>query len=395
MIEKLTVLFRDEKSLLLIVGPLFLLCAVILGPKSYDLLAVATLGLFLCARWQIRGCVYALVLLGIVAIVKHWISPHHHLWQLGLESSIGFSFLISALAFEETAHFEGSLQQQIETSQETIRNLEEDLARHQEERAAEQMAKAEKLAQITQQYEESQADLSSLHILNEVLRKSTAKAIEEKDCVADESLQMQRKVGQLLQELDALQTELRRFKEESSLVGQNGQLFKELNEARAKEAQTHLISETLVRLHAKESQRAKDLAAEKEQLQSAATQTEQELNALREQLELAKAQQPVPKMPSAAEQGIEPLYRQLKVQFEEKNNILHQTRAKLFQTDTELQTLKQTIYNQALIEDPMPPALRGEVEEIEKENTALSEENDLLQDLVSHLMGEDALKKKH
>src|SRR3989344_2519412 len=287
MIEKLTVLFRDEKSLLLIVGPLFLLCAVIRGPKSYDLLAVATLGLFLCARWQIRGCVYALVLLGIVAIVKHWISPHHHLWQLGLESSIGFSFLISALAFEETAHFEGSLQQQIETSQETIRNLEEDLARHQEERAAEQMAKAEKLAQITQQYEESQADLSSLHILNEVLRKSTAKAIEEKDCVADESLQMQRKVGQLLQELDALQTELRRFKEESSLVGQNGQLFKELNEARAKEAQTHLISETLVRLHAKESQRAKDLAAEKEQLQSAATQTEQELNVLREQLQSA------------------------------------------------------------------------------------------------------------
>lgn len=390
MIEKITDFFLDEEeesSLLLILGPLFLLCSVVLAARSYDLLAIAIIGLFLCAKWHVRGCVYALLMLGLAAIGKHWTAPQHHLWQLGIESSIGFSFLISALAFEQTTHFEGSLQQQIETSQETIRNLEEDLVRHQEERAAEQIAKVEKIAQITQQYEEAQADLSSLHVLNEVLRKTTAKAMEEKDCLAGETLDRERKIGQLLQEIDALQKELHRLNDESSLIAQNGQLFKELNEARAKEAQTHLVNETLARLHAKESQRAKELFLQTEQLAEHLYQNKREAEMAAEQLRLAEM-----RLPSQAEQIIEPLYRQLKAQFEEKNNILHQTRVKLFQTDTELQTLKQTIASQELIEDSMPPALRTEVEAIEKENTALSEENRLLQDLVSHLMEEEVLK---
>ncbi|NCV70087.1 MAG: hypothetical protein EBW55_05130, partial [Betaproteobacteria bacterium] len=37
---------------------------------------------------------------------------------------------------------------------------------------------------------------------------------------------------------------------------------------------------------------------------------------------------------------LEPLHKQLRAQFDEKNQILHQTKAALFNVDTELQTLK-------------------------------------------------------
>ncbi|MDE3046210.1 MAG: hypothetical protein KGJ02_06160 [Verrucomicrobiota bacterium] len=450
MIETLVREFEEEKnSLWIILGPLFLLCTGMLAARpgfvNADLLLISAFGLFLSAKWRIRGCVYALLLLSLAAIAKHLMMEKNHLWQLGLESSAAFSLLISALVFEQQANSVSSAQQILDTRDQTIRNLEEELTQQKEATSAEQIASNEKLASLQAQYEELQAELSSFQMLNEVLRKSTAKAIEEKEQLANTSLGLERRIDQSLCEINDLQIELNRIKNESSLAQQNAQLFHELNETRTKNAQTNLINETLVRLHAKESHRAKELEFEKEQwttaradaeqalqqarqewatLQQAIEQMQQECASLKQSVEASQEEnvtlrQQLAEVPTVAapeelveERGqlllqveglrkqmnqvsqIEPLYRQLKAQFEEKNNVLHQTRVQLFRTDTELQTLKQEIQQQAVAEDPMPPVLRAEIEVIEKENSALSEENLLLQDLVSHLMGESSVKKK-
>ncbi len=64
MMQKIASLFRtyeEELPLMQLLGPLFLLFTLSLAGKigatyNFDLLAIAALGLFFCAKWQIRGC---------------------------------------------------------------------------------------------------------------------------------------------------------------------------------------------------------------------------------------------------------------------------------------------------------------------------------------------------
>jgi chromosome segregation ATPase len=303
-----------------------------------------------------------------------------------------------------------------------------------------------------------------------VLRKSTAKAIEEKEIHLDAALQAGRKIEQRLLEIDALQKELNRLGVESILVQQNKELFNEINAVRYKEAQTHQINETLVRLHAKEAQKARDLEARTSELtlekekateqlsfarreaQMSSTQVEQlaaqlqalqqvnnsfdevqtERTFLRERLLQAEAElqqkgqrvehleatlqelhnqlnstsslskteaaslaaekvhllEQINELRSHLSQHAhsDALYRQLKGQFEERNQVLHETRKQLFYSDTQLQTLKQELEQKNLETDPIPTPLRLELNTLEEENQHLAEENLLLQDLVTHLI---------
>ncbi len=77
----------------------------------------------------------------------------------------------------------------------------------------------------------------------------------------------------------------------------------------------------------------------------------------------------------------EALYRQLKLQFEEKNRTLHETRAALFKAETELQTA--SIEREE--ETWLPDGLKGEFERIETEIEQLEKENRALQDLATAL----------
>ncbi|HEV7737488.1 MAG TPA: hypothetical protein VGO47_08985, partial [Chlamydiales bacterium] len=92
----------------------------------------------------------------------------------------------------------------------------------------------------------------------------------------------------------------------------------------------------------------------------------------------------------------EALYRQLREQFAQKDTILHQTRSQLFHAETELQRLEKQAAEKQLQDDPLPPALRKELETIEEEKNAILEENHFLTDLISHLMAatETPEKKK-
>ncbi len=467
--NKLTAFFEFEEETSpvgSIVGPFFLLLAIALALKvpsafNYDLLFVAIFGLFLTAKWKIRGCVAALLLLAFSAGAKHVLFPENHAWQAGLEGSIGIALFISALVFEGNSKWAFAKQSELERNEKTILFLEDDLRQQKELAVKESAAALEKLANLRLQLEELESQVFTLQVLNDVLRKTAAKSIQEKEEAVAQARTFDRREGQLLEEIDSLQTELNRLGNDSVLVQQNKQLFDELNESRVCEAEMHLIHETLVRLHAKENQKARefevkffemaeqtekislekvnaenslesmraerDLLVEsvrimEDQVQQASIQkvnddraledAQVERNELHEEIErlrqkpafptedkeILMAQLHVHQTRLEQYRQVDLLYRQLKAQFEEKNEILHQTRAQLFHADTELQTIKQKLQEKDLESNPMSKEVYLEIDEMEEENSILQQENQDLQDLVSHLMQRDdsllSVKKK-
>jgi hypothetical protein len=290
----------------------------------------------------------------------------HHVWQAGLEGSIGLSLLLSALLFEKNTTWVVSKLSELERNEKTILFLEEDLGQQKELTAKESVSSVEKLEALRLQFEELQSEGSAFQVLNDVLRKTAAKAIEEKEAALVQNLYFDRKEGLLLEEIGSLQKENHRLGNESALAQQNKQLFHELNETRVREAKTHLINETLVRLHAKENQRAREYETKLIEKEMGSQQSLQ----------------------------IELLYQQLKAQFEEKNQILHQTRAKLFQSDTELQTLQKKLQEKEFETQPLFNEMNEEVGLLAEEMFALQCENQELQTLISYLMQQSVVIKK-
>ncbi|MBX7066956.1 MAG: hypothetical protein K1X28_06980 [Parachlamydiales bacterium] len=456
MMEKAVRFIQKEPSLW---GPIFLLCTVTLAARigvPYDLLLLAAGGFFLSARMQIRGCCYALVLLGLVAILRHAFLVTDHLWSLGLESSLGIAFFITALAFEQESAWIQTLESQIETRKSALENLEEEMAKVQEHAQSQQIAFQEKAATLQKELEDLQSDHSSILILNEVLRKTTARHMQEAASFEEKLYEAKREIDQLKVEYRECEEEISRIKNNDEVVSQNIQLMKELNQARYDKEQTHLINETLARLHAKEVFKAKDAETETESLKGMLQAAHQEIrrieeplkqqaaeakrlaegfkfefekankeanrareellklheiqaerNFLKERLDAAMLElagqkhrvdpQMAEKLKFAEEKmlhlsQIEPLFKQLKQQFEDKTKVLQQARTDLFKTDTELQKLK--IEKSALEMNPIPKEVEVELQELANRVEALEEENGELQELVSVLTNDSPERRK-
>lgn len=515
-----------------IFGPICLICTFALSakvPMPFDLLFLALSGLYLSARWQMRGFVYSLILLALGGGIKHFLLDSGHLWQLGIEGSLAISFFITALSFEESSSFIQSLISQMDASSSVVRNLEEEISAVREQATAQQMALQEKVAVLQKELEELQTDHSSILILNEVLRKTSARHAEEKEALGETSLNQKAQISILQLNLETVEKELKRLSNSESLIVENKQLTKELNAARLEREQTHLINETLARLHAKESLKAKELSEQihavleekqktLQQLGSAQSEVEMftkrleqmalerenarvslmqmadiktEKNFLQERLKAAEAeiallkqksqdplllaqlqdlqnervqfqeqiailqqktdvqmqelieqrtyfqeqildfqqkadarvqelqnerlqfQEQIALLHQKAEEPkahlleeerahfqeqiayaqerlqtlsqIEPLFNQLKKQFEEKNQILHQTRSEFFKADTELQTLRMEREQNLLQLNPVPKDLLEELANSEEEIERLEEENKELLELVTLL----------
>ena len=406
----------------------------------------------LCAYYKIRGCVYALLFLGLAAVVKHGFFTSNHFWQFCLEGSLASGFLITALTLDQRKSMVDALQEISKTRESTISHLEEDLSKLKSSTDAQQISLQERLSLKQSELDELQAELSSILMLNGVLRKTTAERTVEAEHLGENVLDKDRRICALLAEIDDLQKELARVSNLSGMTEENRNLQKELNTVRVDKAQTLLINETLVRLHAKEVQKVteisdkfhvlhadrqkalEDLGSAKAEIQMLSThlqQTTEELeraltslkqtekvqiekNFLQERLHSAEAElaavvpkaEILEKAPSdlqavrqeflrtldqkeeteeklKANAQIESLYNQLRKQFEEKNVILHETRAKLFQTETELQKL--LIEKEQHQPDLLSTDLAQEMTELTREISDLQFENDQLQQIITSL----------
>lgn len=339
-----------------IFGPLFLLFTVAF---DVNLLVIGAVGLFLSFSLQIRGCVYAWILLGLFAIFEHTFLISDHAWQLGLEGSLALAFFITALSAEQTALAQISLESQLEIGRATQIHLEEERTRVEQAAQEQQMGLQERLANLCKELEDLQTEHSSILILNEVLRKTTAGHIQQNEQFAKEN--------------ETLHVQLKEAKEESSQLAstdliamQNRELSEEIKKLTDAHEETKLLNDTLSRLYERETWKVKEAS--------------EEASSLSEQLSYARRQKE------------EPLIRQLRKQFEEKDQVLQQTRRELFKTDTELQRLQRE--QEALQLSPLPKEVEKELQHLFSQVERLEEENGQLQEIVTQLSGLEKPKKK-
>jgi hypothetical protein len=341
-------------------GPAFLLANFALFPEP-EFFAVGLIGFCLSTFWSLRGAALSLIPLCGFAVL------HHEPMQMCLAASLAITFMILGLVAEREVLTHQSLLAQMDARTATLTHLEEELEKAHQYNVKAQLTLTEKNTQLQKELEDLQADHSSILILNEVLRQNTARHMKEEE-------EQKIRIEDLTKEVQMLQNELDR-----PLASQNADLMKELNAARVKLEQTQLINETIARLHARQVLKANE--------------TEQENGSLKD---LLRAQRPqnnphlVDELAYAKEKleallQIEPKFRQLRDQFEERNEILHLTRSQLFKADTELQKLKMEKEEAELNAVPMEFAFQIE---------RLEEENQQLQELVTLLSESPSNEKK-
>lgn len=408
-----------------LIGPLFVLCSFALMPPNTLLFFVGAMGLFLSAKFRMKGFAASIAVLLLGAIASLFVLNTDFLWTVGIEASFAIAFFITAQNADRQSSFLQSLFSQMETKSSVISNLEDEVTKSKQETAEKNLALQEKIGSLQKQLDEILSEQSSIVILNEVLRKTTASHILETEAVQENLLNAQIRLDFERKEREALEATLGRLKNESALAQENKELIDEINKVRLDREQTHTINETLARLHAKESLRAKEAFEQlalfekekgsiesseitelKEQLETHLIELKQvvlERDALKERLHLAEAeiaQKAALQTPVDLSQyvdkdtflhlqeknkeltHIDSLYKQLKAQFDEKNEVLHKTRKELFQVDTALQALQKD----AALDDRMNSAeVIKELSGLEKQIDQLEEENKELQDLITSL----------
>jgi len=390
-------------------GAISLLCTLAIASKmaiALDLVCIAVIGLFLSASFQIRGMIYSLILLTISGAISHGFFVTDHLFQLGLETSLALAFFITALSFEEESSSAKFFEGQIQIKKSALENLEAELKKHEENATLYKRAMQEKVEMFQKELEELQIEHSSILILNDVLRKSSAKLHLENNSL--EKLDQDQKVRYeiLRNELVTLQNDYQRISNYETLATANRELTSELNGARFKAEQTALINETLNRLFERESLKAKEAGVE------ASAYAEQLDFSRKEVMRLQKVVEAISQEPKQDPETVEklaylerkmvqlsqtePMLRQLKKQFEERNQTLHETRSELFKVDTELKRV--AMEKVALELNPIPKEFEAELLSLGEKVTFLEDENQQLQELIEKLMAgsqdEEKPKKK-
>jgi hypothetical protein len=399
-----------DTALLVFIGPFSVSCTIALALQqrgNLDLSLLCLAAVFFCIKLPRRGLFYSILLLVLSAACKHLFFMNHHFWQFGIELSACLGFAITALSSEQLQEREMALRAQMSGKEQTLRNLEEEIEKSKETALQENLSLQEKLTSLQKEFEETVAELDSVQVLSNVLRKASAK-----QSLVEETL------FQKDQELFALQQELAKLKEAMAPdEEQIASLRKELNSARLQREQTHLVNETLARLVSIQSKKAERVDAKEEELQKALADFAQ-LNA--ENLEITDQKERLEELTmhlegelracahfrgQVEERGqmiehleerlkslshVQALYLQLKSQFDDKNEVLHQTRVELFRTDTALMGAQREQELQSSAPAFSEQLLAQDLNVLEKENTALEEENGALTELVTQLVHERA-----
>lgn len=265
-------------------GPTFLLCAlaisawVNLQEMPYWLLA-SVLGMVFCVYYRMRGCVYSILLLAAFSAVRHGLFLDQHLLYFGLEGSLACSFFIMALAMDQR---NSSFQSFFETSQaqkRAISHLEQNLAKLLESSQSQQVSLQGKIAGKQKELEDVQSELSSILVLNEVLRKTTATQLKESQQKADTLLDRERRIAYLISEREQLELQLEKLQSDSGLIQDNEKLLEDLNQVRCDYAQLEMTHGHLL-----DSYQEKSLYAE--QIEKKCEELSQEKEKLEERLEL-------------------------------------------------------------------------------------------------------------
>ncbi len=234
--ERIAKLFQTEEeerwiddSVWISVGLVFLFCTICLAfqrPGNLDLALLAPLGFVCCLKGRLRGFIYASALLGLTAVCKHLLFLDAHLWQLGLETSVELGFCVISLSAGMRQVRDEQAKCMAKSQEQTIRNLEEEIAKAAQEVQGEKLALQTRLNALQKDLDEVSSECFSLQILNEVLRKSAAEGVKEREAIAKEIESKDERISELLSEI----RHWARLPRQADLIAENEKFAKELSE---------------------------------------------------------------------------------------------------------------------------------------------------------------------
>ena len=153
---------------------------------------------------KFRGLVYSLAALFIFSCIRHAFFVDAHLWNLGIEGSIALGFAMTFTAFDEIEKGQTTLKEIAKNKDQIIRNLEEDLAKERQEKVGEMALQNNRLMDLQKEFGEKESELSSIQILSDVLRKTTAEATEARDRASVEEAEKEKLLIAKTAEIDEL-----------------------------------------------------------------------------------------------------------------------------------------------------------------------------------------------
>ncbi|MFA6118597.1 MAG: hypothetical protein WCT85_02425 [Parachlamydiales bacterium] len=126
---------EDHVKFWALLGPFFLFLTISLA--TFDFAILSLIWLFICYRFSFKGLFLSLISLGAYSVFTQFNIEENHLWNLGLEFSIGLSLIISTIGFDEITCLlidknDKNLNTEIEKKQkninELVKNFEQNIA---------------------------------------------------------------------------------------------------------------------------------------------------------------------------------------------------------------------------------------------------------------------------
>jgi chromosome segregation ATPase len=336
--------------------------------ELWPLLLWTLLGFIACSTGKRRGLWIALCGVAILAVYNATAFSKDLLWWGSLSGSMLIGLSLTYLAKVDAEEIQGLHQQEMNLLEEKILSLQKALKETQMFGLQEKNVIYKELEAVRLKFseclEEAAAYQDQLQLQNQEI--DTLKEAEEK------------KAGELKEQCAKtllLQETLAKAGEQINLLNvqacHENELIEELNETRSTIYQLTVL---------------KDVFYEQNQLKDKHLMVlTEELNQLSEPL-----QNPVVQVDDEQEQKmglLERNYRQLKAQFEEKSDILNQTRKELFQVEGALFALQSINEQKGLDTIPQEMILIDELKQADAHCQELEAELNAMQELITSLVG--------
>lgn len=385
MIGRIATLF-DQKEinipLWITIGPFFLMVSLVLstffGPPNPYLFFIAIFGPILCLRFSMKGLFTCLTLLLCISIISHLERNEIHFWKLGLEISFALGLTITAFSLDFISSLIDEEKKSISTFQIEKLAIEEKYLQKKEQFDRYRVDTNAEFNKLEEDLEKIKIDCVAFQQLVNLLKSNEIQTLSVQRKLLDEKIQRDHEIIRLNYEVED-------FKEK------NQTLLDSLNDLRCQAFQ----QETIARSDLLFSQRKETLSSAyqmKIQAQELEYETlfhkligcQKEVDEL--VLQLEKTSVPTQEILCKEDLHIKNLYLQLKKQFNDKSDLLHQTRKELFYLNEKF--LGQE--NQSLeLKHQLPEESRLLIKDfcaLEQEKALIEKENKALQEMISSLV---------
>lgn len=400
-------------------GPLCLCTTFLIANHfyfSFDLLLFYFLAAFLLYKERKRGFYYSAVFLGCLVLVRQILSPSHF-WELGLDLSLFLGLFATYEGISYAERFYLSLKEKAQQAEKELKNI-CDRMRKQDETVLSEKEKQQLQTVATQEkIKELQEKNHSLEKLCFAMQSSYDLQDSKEDSLQAEIWDQALYLQQEQEKVTFLEEKLNTLYHPKKLEGEKKEYLHKLNHQTVAHFQANQVKDLYQQLYKEEKEKVQNIQKllsvkemQQQELEKRAEEYKKEisflsnsLESLQKQLEEKKKRSQdlislshVKKEKEQLEKKyheqkdlmqsynkkiktlhqIKSSYEQLQKQFKEKNILLHETRKKLFslQTKAEVDLMQQK---------------EEQLSERDLLFEDFSEENELLIDLVSHLLKQE------